>query len=193
MSKIVMRALALSAALVFGAAAADAAPLLSFSPSSQNVNIGDPASVDIVISGLAVDEEIGSFDLDITYNSAVVSFVDYTLGTGLGAGGDIIDLSLGDLGGLIDVAVLSLLDEADLKPLQGGGFVLATLNFTAVANGVSALTLPQSIFADGAGVELLVDADRGAIRVGDVPEPASLLLLGAGAMALVARRRARRG
>ena len=189
MLKRLTHTLALAAALaVATVTGANAAPLISFSPVTQNVNIGDTAFVNLVISGLAGDEEIGSFDVDVTYNGSVVGFVGYTLGTGLGSGVDYIDLSLGDLGGSIDIAVLSLLDELALKPLQGGSFVLATLEFTALANGTSPLVYAQSIFADGAGLDLVVDADTGSIKVG-VPEPASLLLLGAGAAALALRRR----
>jgi hypothetical protein len=189
MLKRLTTTLALAAALLAGATTGAHAATISFSPVTQNVNIGDTAFVDLVISGLDLDEEVGSFDVDVTYNDSVVGFVGYTLGSGLGTGADIIDLSLGDLGGLIDIAVLSLLDELDLGPLQGASFVLARLEFTALANGVSPLVYAQSIFADGAGLELDVDTDTGAIRVGEVPEPVSLLLFGAGAAALAIRRR----
>src|SRR5688572_8085144 len=107
MLKRLTTTLALAAALLAGATTGAHAATISFSPVTQNVNIGDTAFVDLVISGLDLDEEVGSFDVDVTYNDSVVGFVGYTLGSGLGTGADIIDLSLGDLGGLIDIAVLS--------------------------------------------------------------------------------------
>ena len=116
-------------------ATAFAAPIVFFSPPFQQIGLPGSASVDVVISNLAAGEAVGSFDLDITYAAGVVASTGYTLGSGLGTGGDLMDLSTGAAGGVIDIAAVSLLDPAALKPLQGGSFVLATLSFDAVAFG----------------------------------------------------------
>ena len=167
------------------------ASTISFSPSFQVIGLAGTASVDIVISGLAANEAVGSFDLDITYLSSVVGFMGYTLGTGLGTGADLMDLSLGDLGGVIDIAAVSLLDPAALKPLQGSSFVLGTLTFSAVAGGLSPLVLAQAIFSDQNGIQFNVVTNTGAIKVegaAAVPEPASMMIYGlAGGMIAVSR------
>ena len=181
-------------------AAAVAAPIISFSPSYQVIGLPGSASVDIVVGNLGADEAIGSFDVDVTFNPGIVGFTGYTLGSGLGSvlGGDQLELSDGTaVGGVIDIAALSLLEPDQLKPLQGGGFVLLTLTFDAVAFGVSPLGFSGDfIFSDQDGIQLGAQSLTGAIQVGDdlpVPEPASMTLFGLGSAALLAKRwRARR-
>jgi hypothetical protein len=173
-------------------ATAIAAPIVSFNPSFQAIGLPGNATVDIVVSNLAEGQAVGSFDLDITFAPGVVGFTGYSLGTGLGTGGDVIDLSFGATGGVIDFAAVSLLDPGDLSPLQGSSFVLGTLHFGAVANGLSPLTFTQLIFADQDGIEMPVEGQTGAIQVGDqlpaVPEPATMVLFGLGTAMLGSKR-----
>ena len=173
-------------------ATADAAPIVSFNPSFQQIGLPGSAMVEVVISNLLPGEAVGSFDLDVSYVPGVVGLSVYAMGSGLGTGVDVLDLSLGAAGGVIDLAQVSLLDPAALKPLQGGSFVLATLFFDAVNNGLSPLVLTQSIFADADGNPLAVQTQTGAIQVGTqqaVPEPASMMLFGIGGAMLAAKRR----
>ena len=172
-----------------------AAPIISFNPCSRR---SEYRATPPWTSWSATSRPVKpwrSFDLDITFAPGVVGFTGFSLGTGLGTGGDVIDLSFGATGGVIDFAAVSLLDPADLPPLQGSSFVLGTLHFGAVANGTSPLTFTQLIFADADGIELPVLGGTGAIQVGPgdrevpvVPEPATMVLFGLGTAMLGSKR-----
>ena len=58
------------------AAAPGQAIQLSFEPSAQTRDIGDPVSVDVVVSGLetgAAHEIVSAYDLDVTWNPAILA------------------------------------------------------------------------------------------------------------------------
>ena len=93
MKKHLFLTLALAAAALFSLPRTAAAiPLLSVVPSFQSGNIGDLFSVDLVISNLG-GEEVGSFDIDLTYNSTILSGQSITLGNGLGDPGNPLETS----------------------------------------------------------------------------------------------------
>ncbi len=56
---------------------------LSVSPSAQTVDLGDPASVDIVVSNLG-GEIVSAFDLDITYDASIIEATNVSFGPLLG-------------------------------------------------------------------------------------------------------------
>ena len=177
--------------------AASAAPIVSIVPGFQSGNVGDTFSVDVIISEL-LGASVGSFDLDITFNNAILLGQTLTVSDELGDPDllEALDLSTGFAGGNVDIAVVSLLSAADLLSRQGGvSFTLATLTFQGLAGGISPLTIAQAIFADGDGNELAVGTANGSIEikapVNTVAEPATLLLLGLGTAATAAFRRRR--
>jgi hypothetical protein len=96
---------------------------ISLEPSPETVSLGDPVSVDIVISDLGSSgpASIGAFDLDVTFDTGVLSFVDYSLGFLLGYVDlfEAVDLSLREYApGTVNVAELSLLTPSELSFLQ---------------------------------------------------------------------------
>jgi hypothetical protein len=95
--------------------------------------------------------------------------------------------------GLIDLFLVSLLPQQELEALQPASFVLLTLTFDAIAQGVSALELPQVLLGDALGTELEVIAGSGSITVrgtgAGVPEPSLAGLLFGAALGVFARRR----
>ncbi len=201
MKKHLFLTLALAAAALFSLPRTAAAiPLLSVVPSFQSGNIGDLFSVDLVISNLG-GEEVGSFDIDLTYNSTILSGQSITLGNGLGDPGNPLEtfpVAASFAGGVADISEISFLDESTLQGLQGSSFTLATLSFQGSANGLSPLTITQSVVANGDlnTQSLTVNLETGAIQVGDlapVPEPTTLLLVGTGTALAALRRRRRRG
>lgn len=91
------------------------AAVVSFSPSSQNVALGDSVSVDLRISGLENDI-LSAFDLDISFDDSILAFQSFTFGTGL----DVFDFGanfadIADFGnGVVNVLELSLDTDEDL-------------------------------------------------------------------------------
>src|SRR5262245_42990410 len=67
---------------------ASAAVTLSLEPTPQSIGVGDPASVDLVVTGLSdfSPPSLGAFDIDLTYNSAVVSADSVAFGNFLDLG-----------------------------------------------------------------------------------------------------------
>lgn len=176
------------------------ATLLSFSPSTNTVNVGDTFDVDVVISDLYAAngprEIVSAFDLDVLYDSAVLDATSVTFGAfldplGIGLSFQDIDLSVP---GVIDIAELSLYFDFELEALQPDSFTLATLSFDAIGAGASSLlfdqnSLPLPGFFDvkGYGGLLLdVSAEQGSVTVvsSTVPEPGILLLMLSGLLSL---------
>lgn len=193
----------LTAALAMAAFAVQTeAATISISPASQNASIGDTVTADIIVSGLAADESVGGVSLLLSFNDAVLQGLGYTVDPDDKMGVE-DDFSLGFTGGSGSPLELFFLaefgaDHAALKALQGDGFRVATVDFTAVANGFSGLNLSLA----GAGAVYLSDADgfpigtqavNGSVCVGGnctVPEPTLLALLGTGLFGMAVRRRA---
>jgi hypothetical protein len=140
-------------------------------------------AVSIVISGTAAGgpPSIGSFDLDVSFNPAVlvpssVSFErflgDPTLFEAL------VDFVF--LPGIVDLAEVSLLLPDELDALQPDTFGLANLVFDRVGVGPAELALAQILVDDAFGIKL------------DVAEPDTRGLLVIGALAVLAIRRSNR-
>src|SRR5713226_7540619 len=119
---------------------------VSFSPAGQTVNVDDSFTVYLVVSGLRPDVSIGSFDLFVTYDSAIVGAALVDFGPYLGNPTSLEALTGFDLSstpGQVEVFEDSLLSPDALTmlqdPVRSAGFTLATITFLAGAPGISAL------------------------------------------------------
>jgi hypothetical protein len=181
-------------------AAPASAIVISFVPTDQTVDLGSAVGVDLVISDLGnfTAPSLGSFDLDVMYDAAILSAPSVTLTALLGddSQGETIEGVDVSMPGLIDLFLVSLLPQQELEALQPASFVLLTLTFDAIAQGVSALELPQVLLGDALGTELEVIAGSGSITVrgtgAGVPEPSLAGLLFGAALGVFARRRSAR-
>ena len=178
----------LLAASAFGAPAM--ASTISFSPDVASVTVGGSVAVDVRVFGIGSGIDLGAFDFNVLFNSGVLSLTGYTLGAALGDVGafEALDAGLGHTAsGVFNLAEISLL--SDLSPQQDA-FTLATLYFTAVAAGNSALSLGDVVLGDAFGGALA--ADLGSAAVSAVPEPQGLLLFVSCLALLFATRRMRK-
>ena len=193
MRRITFQNLIVAALSLFVVGTASAATI-GFSPASQTVAVGDFLSVDLVISDLG-GEIVSAYDLDVVYDASILSAVSVSFGPLLGD--ELLfevfndyDLSVP---GLVDLAQLSLLSDAQLLALQGGdSFVLATLGFDAVGLGTSSLDFVFDAFNDIKGMNaqpLEIVAQSGAASAVPEPSAAVVFALGAAVVAAGIRRR----
>ena len=169
--------------------------LLDFVPANQTVVVGNPLTVDVVISGLdAANEIVSAFDLDVTYDSSILSATNVTFGLDLGDPSifeALTDFTLLSPG-VVDFAELSLLSDTDLASLQGDSVTLATLAFDAVEIGQSTLNFggaPPINDVKGRNNEILpLTVGTGNVAVAPIPEPSTMFLFGSGLAGLVGMR-----
>ena len=174
---------------------AQALPVVSLSPSTSYGLVGDTLYVDLLWNGESGDY-LGAWDVDISYDSSVVSYAGASFHTGVDSWGCLI-CGDGSVAGTIDLYESSLDDVSDLMANQdglGNAFTLATLEFQAVADGFSGLLFGASTFGDENGSAISPELVNGGICIGEdrcateVPEPGSLLLMLLGGLALAGRR-----
>ena len=160
---------------------------IGFEPVSQEVVVGDLASVNLVISGLGDYSEpsLGTFDLDIHFDPAILAFDSATFGDPvLGDQLDIWGLGLNPMGasvtspGVLDIWEVSLDTADDLNNFQAGSFTLATLTFSTLTVGTSPLEIIIDSLGDAYGNPLSADVQSG--NISSVPAPATFILLGFG-------------
>jgi hypothetical protein len=167
-------------------AALASAGTLFIDPSDQAVSVGGTANASLVIAGLGggTSPSLSAFDVDITFDDSVLSFLGFTFGDPII--GDQLDLfGLGSVTGVtvgtgtVNLFQLSFDAASDLDALQAGSFILGTLAFQGLSGGSSAVGVQVTALADANGDPLTADVLAGRIVVGaaPVPEPATPLLL----------------
>lgn len=151
-------------------------------PGTQTVNVGSSVNIDVNLSGLGngVTPSVGTYDLDVNFDSALLSFSSVTWGTGLDV------LALGSIQfatpgtGTVNLFELSLDSVSDLNSLQLPTFRLFTLSFTTLAAGTSPVTISVNALGDADGVALPFNAIDGSLTIQEtggspVPEPSTFL------------------
>ena len=167
-------------------------------PQVQTVPAGGMAQVQVGISGLGLNAapSIGAYDLNLAFNPAVLSFTGLTFGDPVK--GDQLDPSgIGTISGFsnapagqLEFFEVSLDQAAVLDSLQSNRFILATLQFSAIAGGTSLLVPSLNSIGDSQGASLDAGLQGGSINVAATPEPGTfwVLALGAGCLAWRVRR-----
>jgi hypothetical protein len=184
-----------------GQALAQGAPVISIS--SDTVSQGDVATVDLSISGLGSGTQLGGYDLNVGFNSSIVSFGSATFGDpklsdqlNLEGFGTFSSATPG--AGTLDLAELSFDSAATLQSSQASGFTMVQLTFDTKSAGFTALDLSINAVSDAFGNSLTPALSNGSITVtsGKLAAPemdatsgvAALTLL-AGSLAVVCSRR----
>lgn len=193
------------AALITGlliGGAAQAVPIVQPVVLPNSPQVGDAITVEVLINGLTdgAAPSLGVYDIDLSFNPALVELGAVAFGTGLDV------LGLGSIQaatpgiGSVNLFELSLDTIDDLNNLQLGSFFLARVTFTALAAGVNTFGLTANVLGDAEGVaipDVLVFSTSITIRElapppGGIPEPATYALaLAALGLAARARRRLR--
>jgi hypothetical protein len=149
---------------------ANASIILSAVPNVSNAISGDSISVELIVSNLDAGgpDSLGGFEMDISYDSAVMSVTGYAFGDQLGNIdlGEALDFSFGDDAlGTVNLSLLSLLFDFELDSLQPSTFVLATIDFSVdslVQGSATEVSYDFTLFSDAFGFELTASSITGA-------------------------------
>ncbi len=177
--------------LALGSAPAGAISI-ALLPAAASAPVGGSVDLDVVVSGFAADEVLGSYDLDVSFDSSLLAFDDLSFGALLGGPADSVSGFVAGAG-LVDLAEFSFLGNAALDALQGASFAIAQLRFTVLAEGTSTVSISQASAAGGVlpdGARVFPIDSLGSARVtgsGVVPEPGGAALFALGLLLIFRR------
>lgn len=149
------------------------------------VAIGAVFDVEIRITGVS---NLFAYDIGIQHNDSVLDGTGVTEGPFLASNGD-LTFFLGDDSGNPVNALSTLIG---IVPEVSGDGVLFTIQYTALASGLSSLQFVVADLSDGQLPEpnpIEVQTNGARIRVQGVPLPSTLVLLSAGLAAIAGLRR----
>ena len=196
--KHVFSAAAVAVAVVGLAGRAEAAAIVSVTPTPVVVEVGDVFSIDVMIDA---DDPVGGFDLDLRWNSAILTALSLS----------IVEARDNQFGSPLflltfvapDLFTASMSGNPIGANALTNSFQAVRASFTAAALGVSAISLPYMDLSNAAGTALLARQVQGGVvcvvankRTFDpaacavpVPEPGLLALLATGLATAAVRRR----
>jgi len=189
--KKLIQSMVFSAGLLFGSMS-NATPIIFFDSTPEFGSVGDTISVDIMWDGSGGIDYISAWDVDISWDSSILTYSSTSFHTGVDSFGCIpaftCDAAL-LAPGLLDIYEFSFDSVTDLMMNQdglGNMFSLATIEFTAIADGVTSLLFDGQLlaFGDENGGAISPDLVNGLVCIGsvnqncaNVPEPSTLPLL----------------
>lgn len=181
-----LKSLMVGAGLIASASLANAATF-SLVPASSSVMVNDTISLDLVVAG--IQEPTGAYTVNVDYDASLVSFQSYSFGELLGGPTSNFDSSFEVDADTFAVSEVSLLPIGGFN--QPDTFTLATLEFSADAEGIAVFDSTYFILSDEAGLlEIPVTDFIGAsVEVAPVPVPAALWLFASGLIGLLGLRK----
>lgn len=198
-----MRKLALAGVLagLFATQSAQALPILEIDPSTQTKDIGQILSYGVLVRGVG-SEIVTAYDIDIAYNTSILSLNAVVFGNGLNLGNSSDSFQFNS--GTVNVNEVTFLADSVLAANQSDDFLLFRLDFKGLAVGTSNLTMTVNsmaghsepdLFGDLIPVELIppgpVGGASATVRPNGttIPEPSILALLGLGLLGMTLTRR----
>lgn len=147
-------------------------------PANQTFSVGQQFTADIVVSDLSASNEIVSaFDLDISYDAAIIGITGILFDISLGSSFQDDILSLG----LVELAEISLEQDSALGVLQGDSVRLASLFFDAVSEGVGNISFLQTDVVGRNAQDIVFDMiDHASVTVSNtisIPNSGTLILM----------------
>ncbi len=185
---------ALLASLV--AFAAVQAATVSIDPSSTTVGVGNTFSLNVDIADVT---DLYAFQFDVGFDPTLLAATSESEGPFLSSAGTTIFFpgTIDNVGGAISGTGDVLSGAISGASTSGTPGLLATLQFTALAEGTSAISLSNIVLLDSSLNDISFTSMDGSVTVvpvGAVPEPRLILVLFAGFLILLAfhvrRRRA---
>ncbi|GAB3038647.1 PEP-CTERM sorting domain-containing protein [Bowmanella dokdonensis] len=179
-------------------------PILMLDPVYTEGSLGDVITIDILWDGSADPEYLGAWDIDLAFDSSILTFTGATFDFGVDSLGCIQGLSCDALTlgpGLIDLYEFSFDEAATLMANQdglGNMFLLASLSFDAIGEGLTSVAFTGNLltFGDELGDEIFPTLMNASVCIGNngciptqIPEPTGLLLFLAGLFVLGIRKR----
>lgn len=168
-----------------------AAGVISFEPTPALGDVGDTIFVDLVWDGSqAGPGYLGDWDVEVMYDESIVAYQGAAFGFGVDSLGCLVcgDNSVPGVVSLFEVSFDSVNDLIANQNALGNTFTIATLEFLALADGVTDLVFGDTVFGDengslfgGAINPLLVDGQicigPDGCEVATIPTPAILPML----------------
>ncbi|BEH09359.1 MULTISPECIES: cohesin domain-containing protein [Geobacter] len=176
-------------AMLTFAGQASAVPLISFNPLAQTIYQGGSSAIDVNLT-LGAGEMLDGYGLNFSFDPALLA-LDPTSGVTFGSSlaGYLNFYSFDPVAGTFNLAGIDI----SANPIANGTFLLATLVFSGTGVGASAVDLlgTSSYLLSSSMFEGNFTPAGSYVTVEPVPEPGTLLLLGAGlAVGYFVRRRA---
>lgn len=162
------------------------AATISVQPTNTLAGVGGSFSVDINIASIT---DLYAYQFDLAFDPAIVSATGLTGGLFLSGGTGFVPGIIDNVAGTITFTADSLTGPV---PGVSGSGTLATIQFSALAPGTSALTLSNLVFLDSLLLDIPIDTtNNGTVDVsgtGAVPEPSQFAPLLLTLLALRIRR-----
>lgn len=163
---------------------AQASVVVSINTNTTQTQVGGNVSFAVNISGLDSAVALGSYDLSVNFDPALLQFNSATFGDPIL--GDQLDVAQSGLNfpaalageGLVSLIEFSLDDSSDLLGQQADDFTLARLFFTAISPGISPLNLAVNSLADTDSTSLSAASVDSFVSIvtAPVPVPAAIWL-----------------
>jgi hypothetical protein len=133
---------------------------LSVVPASVTAHVGHEFTVDVVLD---YAENLFAYEFSLSFNDSVLNAVSVDYAGYLGTGeyvvyGPIIEIN--NTVGYVSFAISRL-----VLPAVTGGGVLATVHFTAVAEGTSLVSFFSAVLADDIGAPMVHETEDGQVTV----------------------------